>query len=57
MNKEELTLLDFIQTQRSEHSEGGVSIVLYAGKIRLETDMAEVYHIFGSFFILSDFCF
>lgn len=42
MNKDEVSLLDHISSLRSSHSEAGVSVVLYAGKARLETDMPNV---------------
>lgn len=42
MHKEEVTLLDHITAVRSALPEAGVSVVLFAGKARLETDMPEV---------------
>ena len=42
MHKEEVNLLEHISQLRKTHAEAGISVVLYAGKARLETDMPEV---------------
>ena len=42
MHKDEPSLRDHVDRLRSSYVDGGVSIILYAGKMRLETDMAEV---------------